>query len=133
MKRHYTSQQGVALVAAIFLIVVLGLAVVVMSVLATRNSQQNTQSLLQMRAIAAASAALEHGAQNIVETGTCTSGTGITLTALPGFSVNLRCSQSAHNRPSQRITLFRLTASAEYGSPNNADYVWTELASTIEL
>lgn len=133
MNNNLSSQRGVALVAAIFLIVVIGLAVVVMSVLATRNTQQNTQSLLQMRAQSAAAAGLEYAAQTIVTTNACTSVAGLNLAGLPGFSVDVSCVSNEYNRPSQKITLFEVSAIAEYGSPGDADYVWSELTSTIEL
>jgi MSHA biogenesis protein MshP len=133
MNNNLSSQRGVALVAAIFLIVVIGLAVVVMSVLATRNTQQNTQSLLQMRAQSAAAAGLEYAAQNIVTTSTCTNVSGLALNGLSGFSVDVSCVSNEYNRPSQKITLFRLRAIAEYGNVGNADYVWSELTSTVEL
>jgi Tfp pilus assembly protein PilX len=126
-------QNGVALMAAIFLVVVIGLAVVVMSVLATRNTQQNTQSLLQMRAQSAAAAGLEYAVQQLVETGTCSNIASLTVPALTNFSVSLTCISSKHHRPPNQITLFELSAVAEYGSETEADYVWTELTSTVEL
>ncbi|MFQ3232198.1 hypothetical protein [Reinekea sp.] len=133
MNNNLSSQRGVALVAAIFLIVVIGLAVVVMSVLATRNTQQNTQSLLQMRAQSASMAGLEYAAQQIVVSSSCTNEFDLALPALPGFSIDILCISNEHNRPSQTITLFEVRAITEYGNVGDPDYVWSELTSTIEL
>lgn len=133
MMKSYSSQRGVALIAAIFLIVVIGLAVVVMSILATRNTQQNSQSLLQMRAQSAAMAGLEYAAQHIVTSGSCTNDSGVNLDGLTNFSIDILCVSHEHNLPSQKITLFEVYAIAEYGSVGDADYVWSELTSTIEL
>ncbi|MFT7291048.1 MAG: hypothetical protein ACI9D8_001504, partial [Reinekea sp.] len=45
-----TAERGVALIAAIFLVVIIGAGVVLLSILSVRNSQQTTQNLLQIRA-----------------------------------------------------------------------------------
>jgi MSHA biogenesis protein MshP len=126
-------ESGIALIAAIFLVVVIGAALVILATLSVRNSQQTTQNLLQARASLAASAALEYAVQTIVETGSCPANPTVNVPSYTEFTVSLACIENDYNRPSQSITVFELTASSEYGSPDSADYVWTEQKATIEL
>jgi len=129
-------QKGVALIAAIFLVVVIGGAVVLLSVLSLRNSQQTTQNLLQFRAQAAANAALEFAVQSLVEGIDCSNPALNGATNIPQFSdftVTLSCASNNYNRPSQSITILNLSAIAQFGSPNAPDYVWTQIDATIEL
>ncbi|GGX45597.1 hypothetical protein [Saccharospirillum salsuginis] len=127
-------QSGVALVAAIFLIVVIGGAVTLLASLAVRNTAQSTQTLLSIRAQSAAQAGLEMAVQQLVESETCGSVTStLTPAALPGFTVTINCNSADYGRPSQSFTLFSLTATASYGNPTDSDYVWTEINATVEL
>lgn len=136
MKRK--PQQGVALVAVIFLIVIIGAALVVMSRLSISSSVQVTQSLLQTRARQAASAGLEWATQQLVEQGAtaCSSNTTVAVPAYSDYSVTVRCTEGEYNRPnppSQQVYLYRLTAEAAFGNMNDANYVWTQRNATVEL
>jgi len=131
-------QQGVALVAVIFLIVVIGAALVVISRLSISSSAQVTQNLLQMRAHRAASAGLEWATQRLVEEGAtaCSAETTVTVPAYGDYTVTVRCTEGVYNRPNpaaQRVFLFRLTAEAAFGTLNDANYVWTQRNATVEL
>jgi len=129
-------QSGVALVAAIFLIVVIGGAVTLLASLAVRNTAQATQTLLSMRAQSAAQAGLEMAVQQLVESESCDLVTNsLTPAALPGFTVTINCDDddADYGRPSQSFTLFSLTATASFGNPTDSDYVWTEINATVEL
>lgn len=131
-------QQGVALVAVIFLIVVIGAALVVISRLSISSSAQVTQNLLQTRARQAASAGLEWATQQLVEQGAtaCSANTAVTVPAYSNYTVTVRCTEGVYNRPnpaSQRVFLYRLTAEAAFGSLNDANYVWTQRNATVEL
>ncbi len=131
-------QQGVALVAAIFIVVIIGTALVVMATLSVRTSEQTTQNLLQIRAQFAASAAIEERIQRLIE-GTitdCSQGTAgssaISVPAYSEFTVTLSCLFNQYNRPAQRISLYELSAIAVYSSPDNPDYVWAEVNASVE-
>ena len=129
-------QQGIALIAAIFLVVVIGAALALLATLSLRGSQQTTQNLLQARAQAAAQSAIEYGAQLLVNGTSCTGAelnTTMTLPAFANYIATLNCTQNIYNRPSQTISLFKLQVTVEYGTPNTADYVWTQTEATLEL
>jgi len=137
------NQTGIALIAAIFLVVVIGAALVLLATLSIRGSQQTTQNLLQARSQMAANAGIEWMIQTLVintATAPCASVTSppattttVVLPAYSGFSVVVRCDYTTFNRPSQRKTLYNLTATAEFGSVSDADYAWAEVEATIEL
>lgn len=131
-------QQGVALIAAIFLVVVIGAALVFLATLSLRNTQQTTQNLLQMRAQLAAQAGLDATVQRLVMApGSAAWCNGAALTiSVPvyaAYDVSVRCQQKTFNRPSQEIPIFELSATAEYGSNADPDYTWTEISATIGL
>lgn len=126
-------QQGVALIAAIFLIVIISAAVTVLSVLASRNSQAVSQSLLQSRAQQAANAGLEFSIQSIVNTGICPAITTITVPSYSDYVVEITCDSAQYNTSSDPVTLFTLESSAEFGNENNLDYVWAKTSATVEL
>ena len=131
-------QQGVALVAAIFIVVIIGAALLVMATLSVRTSEQTTQNLLQIRAQFAANAAIEERVQRLTEgnEADCSNGTAssstISVPAYSEFTVTLDCLYSDYNRPAQQIRLFELSAVAEYSSPDNPDYVWAEVNASVE-
>lgn len=135
---NHKPQQGVALVAVIFLIVVIGAALVVISRLSISSSAQVTQNLLQTRARQAASAGLEWATQSLVEQGAtaCTANTTVAVPAYSDYTVTVRCTEGVYNRPnpaSQRVFLYRLTAEASFGNMNDTNYVWTQRNATVEL
>lgn len=132
--KNRQNQQGIALIAALFLVVIIGAAVVLMAVLSIRNSQQTTQNLLQTRAVMAANAAIEYGAHSLVNGSDCVTIAGtVNVPAFSDFSVTLTCADNSYNRTSQAITIFELSVVAEFGSEADADYVWTQTDATIEL
>lgn len=132
---NHRPQQGIALIAAIFLIVIIGAAVVLLSTLSSRNTQQNTQNLLQFRAQLAAQAAIEYGIQYLTQGGSCSDSdlnSTVIVTAYSGFTVDLTCTSNPYNRPSQQITISKLTATAQLGVAADPDYVWAQIITYIE-
>lgn len=129
-------QRGVALIAAIFVIVVLGLAVVVMSVLAVRSSQQTTQSLLALRAEQAAASAIDYTTQRLVASAAKDCSVvpaSLSLDAFSDYAITLGCSANNYNRPSDAATLLTITATVEFGTVNSSDYVWRQMHATVEF
>lgn len=125
-------QTGVALLAAIFLVVVFGAAAVMLAVIAVRGNQQTTQSLLNMRAQYSASAALEYAVQSLINGDDCADVDGtVSINAYSDFTVTLSCSLAQYG--STPINLYTLTSTAEFGVAGNADYVWFQQSATVEL
>lgn len=136
-RRSQHAQSGIALIAAIFLIVIIASALVILATLSVRNTEQTTQNLLKTRAQMAASAAGEFAVQSLIENSgsNCATlnGSVVSIPEYSNFNVSLSCSENDYNRPSQQITLFNLITVAEYGTVGDPDYVWTELEMTVEF
>jgi MSHA biogenesis protein MshP len=123
--RARTRQSGMALVAALFLIVV----VAALGVFAVRigAGQQHTVNLalLGNRALAAANSGIEWGAQSALVGGVaCPAGTlSLTEGALNGFTVTITCSVTSHAEGAATVRIFTLEAFARIGSYGTPDYV----------
>lgn len=130
------NQRGIALIAAIFLVVVIGAALVLLATLSLRGSQQTTQNLLQMRANAAAQAAIDYGVQLLISGTNCSAPSlqgSVAVPAYADFTINLSCSQNSYNRTSQAISIIELSVVVEYGTVDTPDYVWVNQKTTVEL
>lgn len=136
MKQH---QSGVALIAAIFIVVIIGAAIVVLASLSIRNTQQTTQNLLQAKASQAAGAGIEATVQRLLRDSdgphNWCDGSEVTVAvpAYTDFDVAVRCSQNSYHRPSRPLRLFDLRASAAYGTSGSADHVWVQIDAAVEL
>lgn len=135
-------QSGVALVAVIFLVVVIGAALVVLARLSVQSNAQITQSLLKARAEQAASAGIEYAVQRLVESGSpadvCSNdlaGSTVDVPAYADFEVTLNCELSTYQQsnPASEVDLYQLTSDAEYGDVDDADYSWSRLETQLTL
>jgi MSHA biogenesis protein MshP len=118
----HTAQRGVALIAALFLIVVLaGLGIVAMRI---GNAQQQTinLNLLGDRAVAAATSGIQFGAA-----GVCSPKTTLKPNegALAGFTLVVTCVTAGPQR-----TITSTATSGVYGSP---DYVFRSLKRCVPV
>ncbi|WP_320821764.1 hypothetical protein [Reinekea sp.] len=132
-----SAERGVALIAAIFLVVIIGAGLVLLSVLSVRNSQQTTQNLLQIRGQLSVDAVLEFAVQSLVEGVTCatlnsTYADSIAIEGYPGFDTTLTCVQNDYSG-AQTISILTLEATSEKGDADDADYVWARSEAAIEL
>ncbi len=130
------NQRGIALIAAIFLVVVIGAALVLLATLSLRGSQQTTQNLLQMRANAAAQAAIDYGVQLLISGTNCSAPSlqgSVAVPAYADFTINLSCTQNSYNRTSQAISIIELSVIVEFGTVDTPDYVWVNQKTTVEL
>jgi len=128
--RHYNhgacrrGQRGMALIAALFLIVVLA----ALGIFAVRigGAQQQTVNLglLGDRAVAAANSGIEYGIYRQLNTGCASANATINLNqaALVGFRVVVTCSGSGP---------YVITASASSGAYGSPDYVFRTVARMV--
>ncbi|HEY4214743.1 MAG TPA: hypothetical protein VGM84_24915 [Steroidobacteraceae bacterium] len=126
-------QRGFALIAAIFLIVVLaGLGVFAARV---RSTQQQTSSfaILEARAQAAAQAGIESGANLALAAvpKTCPATRSWTLSeaSLAGFTVKVTCASQPHPGVSYRS--YVLVSTATKGTYGRADFVSRQVTRTV--
>ncbi len=117
-------QRGFALVAAIFLLVVLAsLGVYIVRVSGVQQQTVNV-ALLGARAFEAAVSGMEWGAFQALDSGACTSTTlNLTEGGLAGFDVDVTCSSSAHTESGNVYNLYLIDVEARNGVYGTPDYV----------
>ncbi len=117
-------QRGFALVAAIFLIVVLAsLGVFIVRVSGVQHQTVNV-ALLGARAFEAAVSGMEWGAFQALDSGACTTTTlNLTEGGLAGFDVDVTCSSSAHTESGNVYNLYLIDVEARNGVYGTPDYV----------
>ena len=125
-------QRGFALVAAIFLIVVLAsLGVVIVRISGVQQHTVNI-ALLGARAFEAAVAGMEWGAFQALDSGACTTTTlNLTEGGLTGFDVDVTCSSSAHTESGNVYNLYLIDAEARYGVYGTPDYVSRRMQARV--
>ncbi len=125
-------QRGFALVAAIFLIVVLAsLGVVIVRISGVQQHTVNI-ALLGARAFEAAVAGMEWGAFQALDSGACTTTTlNLTEGGLAGFDVDVTCSSSAHTESGNVYNLYLIDAEARYGVYGTPDYVSRRMQARV--
>jgi len=126
-------QRGISLIVTLFLLV--GLAVLGLTMTQNRGVQTATMvmSLQSARAVQAALSALDWGVEQAIDNGICnaTSTLPLSTTGLQGFSVTLACSEATHTEAGTDVVVYRLTATAEYGSYGDWDYVSRVLEASV--
>ncbi len=125
-------QRGFALVAAIFLLVVLAsLGVFIVRVSGVQQQTVNI-ALLGARAFEAAVAGIEWGAFRAIDAGSCTNTTlNLTEGGLDGFDVDVSCSSSAHTEEGNAYNLYDIDVEARAGVYGTPDYVSRRMQATI--
>ena len=133
-------QTGFALVAAMFVMIIIAMVVLAMMRLAGNQHGTNSLAIQQARAYQAARAGLEWGINQAVNAGTCAAGTpSLAGGNLSEFTVVVECNEPSHT-PDQYtdddgsvVQIFRFTASAQNGTPGvRADYAYRQLTATVE-
>ncbi len=124
---------GFALVAAIFLIVVLAGAALVLSV--TVGAQQRTAalSLQQARAFQAARSGVEWAIASALAAGACPGPATLALDegGLRGFTVEVSCARGEHADASAIVAIYRIEAVAAYGTLGEPDHVRRRIGATV--
>ncbi|WP_374288573.1 hypothetical protein [Pseudomonas fluvialis] len=133
--RPESSQRGFALVAAMFLIIVVALLVAAMSRLASDQHGGNSLAIQQARAYQAARAGLEWGISHVLNAGSCSSSeVSMAGGGLSEFTVSLTCSSTSYtDDDGSGLTIYRLTAQAQNGAPGSRpDYAFRRLTAVVE-
>jgi MSHA biogenesis protein MshP len=127
-------QRGIALVVALFVIIVLaGLGLFAMRV---GNGQQQSVTLdvLGARAGAAAAAGTEFGANQALRHATCAAGPTLLALAqgtLKGFSVQVSCTSNTYTVNSMPYQVYAITATATLGVYGKPGYVSRQASKSV--
>ena len=144
--RAGASQHGVALVAAIFLVVVLVALGAAMAVMSTVSHDTVTKSVQTAKVYHGAKSGLEWGIQRAVAAGACPAGAvafNLTQGALNGVAVQVTCVQrSTHGNPPLPPTIclpnppntcavYYITSNATLGTLGGLDYAERRVEATV--
>lgn len=129
-------QHGVALVSAIFLLVVLAALGAYMVGVSGVQQTTGNQAILGARVYFAAQSGLEWGIQRVISTPAgatavpCfASPTNIALEA--DISVSVTCAKTDHAGGGTTYSFFYLTSTATHGTAGNPDYAERRLETTV--
>jgi len=136
MKKIRKIQQGLSLVTAIFLLVVLASLGAVMMTFFTAQEQSSTLDILGSRAYQAARAGIEWGAYQVLQNGgACAASTVVPLAGtLSGFTVTVTCISTAYSdvsTSSGTVTMYSLSSVATRGTVGQPDYVERQISVTL--
>jgi MSHA biogenesis protein MshP len=131
---HRTGQSGVALVAAIFLLVVLaGLAVYAVRI-GVMQTQIVTASLRAAQAFHAARSGINWAANRAATADWCGSQTlNLTEGGTNGFTVNVQCTKTVHTEGGATLNVYVIDALAVSGLYGGPDYVSRQLQAKITV
>ena len=131
MKTPPGRQQGFALVAAIFLIVVLSSLGLYMVRISGIQHQTVNVALLGARAFQAARAGVEWGAFQALNAACDTTTLNLTEGGLDGFDVEVTCSSTSHTEKGNSFNIFVLDVEARAGTYGMPDYVSRRMQATL--
>src|SRR3954466_15278664 len=123
---------GMALVSAIFLIVVLVSLAAAMVTLSGVQQDTGTKSLQSAKVYYGAKAGLEWGVQQAIATSTCTGSTsfGLTQAALNGVNVTVTCTANGTAYGAGNFVYY-LTSTATVGTLGNLGYAERHVEATV--
>ncbi|MCP3663019.1 MAG: pilus assembly protein MshP [Gammaproteobacteria bacterium] len=128
------NSQGFTLVAVIFVITVLAVAVVFLQRISNVSVATNVLAMQGARAMQAASAGAEWGIYQATQ-GSCVGSTTFSLTeaSLKGFTVKVDCDSQLYTEQSVPVTMYFLTVFAEYGTLGTTpEYASRKITLTVE-
>lgn len=128
------TQQGFSIVAAIFILVVLGLLGGYMVSLSAVQMNTASFSLQGARAYQAARAGIEWAIARIGNGGVCSdinAQSAMTFTGINDFTVSLSCSSQAYSEGDQNLVFYSIDALSQAGSYGGNNYVAREIKISI--
>lgn len=128
-------QRGFALVAAMFVMIIIALVIVAMTRLAVNQHGTNSLAIQQARAYQAARAGLEWGITRAVA-GNCATSSTVSMVGsnLSEFTVSLNCASLGYSDENgTALSIYTLTATAQNGAPGSrSDYAFRRLTAKVE-
>jgi Tfp pilus assembly protein PilX len=130
--RPPTRQRGVALIAAIFLLVVLSALGAFAVRLATMQQQTVATGLLTAQAFNAAKSGVAWAAYRAKSAGWCgAANLNLTEAGAAGFRVAVSCTETTHNEGGETLAVYVIEVLAESGTYGGPDYVSRRLEAKI--
>ncbi|MDX1404913.1 MAG: hypothetical protein R3192_10255 [Woeseiaceae bacterium] len=131
-KAPLPGQRGFALVAAIFLVVVLALIGIFLVRVSGVQHQTVNIALLGARAFEAARTGVEWGAFQALDSASCTTTTlNLTEGGLDGFDVDVTCTSTTHTETGNTYNIYQLDVESRAGTYGQPDYVSRRMQATV--
>lgn len=131
-KSQPSGQRGFALVAAIFLLVVLALLGIFIVRVSGVQHQTVNIALLGARAFEAARTGIEWAAFQALDSASCTTTTlNLTEGGLNGFDVDVSCSSTTHTETGNTYNIYVLDVEASSGTYGTPDFVSRRMQATV--
>jgi MSHA biogenesis protein MshP len=127
------NQHGFALVAAIFIVVVLALLGIMIVTIGGMQRATVSAAAQGARAYHAARSGIEWGAYRAVVDSSCVASTTIPLSTagLGGFTVIVQCASTPHRERSDDYNVYVITSTATSGNFGDSDYVSRRIQVTV--
>lgn len=133
--RHagHSAQRGFAIVAAIFLVVVLAALGAFMLTFSSVQHITSAQDVQGTRAYQAARTGIEWGAYQVLINSSCPSPTSLIPGGTQaGFSVTVQCAPfGPYTEGGNTVNMYQITSTASQGTLGSATYVERQLQATI--
>lgn len=138
LHRMKNTSRGMALVAVIFIMVIMSGAVLMMSRLGDMQAAERTMDLMGARALSSAQSGLRWAMYQInVNTACPTSPSTLTMPAesdLSGFSVTITCVARTYAEGMNNITIYSVQSESTYSSfDTTGEYVFRRVSAVVEL
>ena len=125
-------QSGLALVAAIFIMVIVGLLGQVLITITNTQRQTSLLSLQSARAYQAANAGIEWGLAKLINEAQCPASSTLTLPAQ--FTISVSCQQhGTYIEKNDAITIYHITATSQLGQFGSIDYVSRTIDIEVQI
>ncbi len=129
-----SAQRGFAIVAAIFLLVVLSALGAFMLTFSSVQHITSAQDVQGTRAYQAARTGIEWGAYQVLINSSCPLSTSLTAGGTQaGFSITVQCNSfsSPYTEGGGTVSMYQITSTASQGTLGSATYVERQLTATI--
>ncbi|MEO6145610.1 MAG: hypothetical protein ABIT70_00885, partial [Sulfuriferula sp.] len=127
------AQRGFAIVAAIFLVVVLAALGAFMLTFSTVQHITSAQDVQGTRAYQAARTGIEWGAYQVLKNSSCPAPTSLTAGGTQaGFSIVVQCNSfPSTTEGGNTVNMYQIISTASQGTVGSATYVERQLQATI--
>jgi MSHA biogenesis protein MshP len=129
----FNHQRGFSLVAAMFLVIIVGMIAGYMVNISNVQRVETSIGLMGMRANAAAASGMEWAVASTLSANRCPTNTsfGLTGNAFNGFTVTTQCSARAVTEGARSYSTFRLTTIASFGRAGQEDFYQRALVASV--
>ena len=127
------AQRGFAIMAAVFLLVVLSLLAAMIVALSSTQQVGQARDLLGARAYFAARTGIEWGVYQALRNSSCSAATNLPALggSAGGFAVSVTCSTQPFDEGGNAVVVYTIASTATQGTPGALDFVERQLQAVV--